>query len=121
MKNKCVLALLLVALFTAHTQDKAEAQQGTPTVEPVTNGETPEEKRQNLPKGFLGDSISTLIERIESLEKAAKDEFTKTSERNDEVSRLRARPYRFVISPEENLAYDKKSQSHLGSKIRCRQ
>lgn len=91
--------LLLVGCGT--TKNGYEVNPVVEVEKPLTM-DTPQEKRQNLPKDYKGDSIITLIDKIKLYEESSKDEYKKTSEKNAEFSSLCATPYRFVISQEMN-------------------
>lgn len=109
MRNKFLSALLLVAFCTAHAQERAEAPEGKSNIEATPGSAMTQERHQNLPKGFRGDSLSSLIDKLKHFEKSSQDEFTKTSERNAKFDALRVKPYKFVISPEINTILEEDS------------
>lgn len=95
----CLLFLLFVGCISTPPK-------GQSNIEATPDSEMPQERHQNLPKDFHGDSLSSLIDKLEHIEESSKDEFKKTSERNAEIAALRVTPYRFVISPGENTIWD---------------
>ena len=100
-------SLLFVLTYAAHAQNRADVSETKSNTEAMPTLETTQEKRQNISKGFRGESLVSLVNKYELFAKSSKDEFTKTANHKAEIAALRDKPYRFIISTKMNEGRDK--------------